>query len=976
MHRNVGRILYGLAIYAVPLLVGLGTLLALTQWPPHGEHADPQTLGFRVVIEPDPEWSPADARAALQTQAPVLRHDTQLSEIARWFQFRNSPPNQAATPIIELPSRHALSLACWEAHNLTPVGTADRQHSAGRLSPVRAGFAIALDTAAPSTDLLCRATFVGPARLTLQQWAQRDLQAATEDFQRKSGLLDGSLIMLALFVLITALINRSGTYVLFSVWLIVNLRMGALSMGWDAQWLSAQIPFDWLLRLRLVTTALYAVLTVTLFSTLFREDLSAMVHAGWLRVVQWLCLPLLLLSFWLSYRTFLPLLWIGSAFGMAVMFFLLLQILRKKRSAVAVWYSLSMVVILVASLFEVISAAIGFKSLIGSINSVTAAMFSSLLTSLALATQMRQEHEQKLQAQAELKHTYDAIPIGLFSLNRQGLFMSANPALHGMLRSDVVSPRLDTWQSHFGPEAWLHLLQLLESRRDVEAEFEPVGLTGEKRRRFLVKATLAGGIIEGSLQDVSEKSRATEDLRFLAHHDPLTRTLNRRGMDLVFEEAMRQQERGIALALAYLDLDRFKLINDLHGHAVGDIILQQVCARVMGVLPDEARLGRVGGDEFLLLLPACDIDAASQVCRRVVDAVGDSLYQVGERAFQVRGSIGLVELAPGHSIRDIISAADRACREAKSGHHDNLMVYRQQSEAFLEHEAELRLVEQLSTSTATTGLHLEMQPIMSLRGPYQSLDFEVLLRMKDPKGHAVPTARLLAAAENSGRIGLIDRWVLESTMAWLRANREHLTRTRFVCLNLSGSSINDDRFMEDVFALLERDPEIASRLCLEITESVALRDIARTRQFVDRIRSHGAKVALDDFGAGYTSFSYLMELPGDLLKIDGSFIVNINRHPANVAIVEAIVSLARNLGMKTVAEWAEDPATVRTLSELGVDYVQGFVVARPQHPDNMLRASSSATFIQDAELIRLARTLEGIEPGTGASPSPIDPLLH
>jgi EAL domain-containing protein (putative c-di-GMP-specific phosphodiesterase class I) len=220
-----------------------------------------------------------------------------------------------------------------------------------------------------------------------------------------------------------------------------------------------------------------------------------------------------------------------------------------------------------------------------------------------------------------------------------------------------------------------------------------------------------------------------------------------------------------------------------------------------------------------------------------------------------------------------------------------------------------------------------------------------------------PGGRVVAAAENSGSIGVIDRWVMSSTLAWLRANATLLPRTQFVCMNLSGASLNDERFVQDAFAMLAQNVRVADRLCIEITESVALHDLANTRRFIDKVRSYGVKVALDDFGAGYTSFSYLKELPADVVKIDGSFIVNINEHPANVAIVEAIVSLAMNLGMKTIAEWAEDSATVETLVELGVDYVQGYAVSRPQAPEKLLKAESSASFIQDPELARFVRTL-------------------
>jgi EAL domain-containing protein (putative c-di-GMP-specific phosphodiesterase class I) len=174
-------------------------------------------------------------------------------------------------------------------------------------------------------------------------------------------------------------------------------------------------------------------------------------------------------------------------------------------------------------------------------------------------------------------------------------------------------------------------------------------------------------------------------------------------------------------------------------------------------------------------------------------------------------------------------------------------------------------------------------------------------------------------------------------------------------MNLSGASLNDELFIQDAFAMLAECPRAAGCLCIEITEGVALHDLANTRRFVDRVRSHGAKVALDDFGAGYTSFSYLRGLPADALKVDGSLIVNLNAHPANLAIVIAIVELARNLGMKTIAEWAEDCATVEALAQAGVDYVQGFAIAHPQEPAALLAARSSASFITDPDLLRYVR---------------------
>jgi EAL domain-containing protein (putative c-di-GMP-specific phosphodiesterase class I) len=263
------------------------------------------------------------------------------------------------------------------------------------------------------------------------------------------------------------------------------------------------------------------------------------------------------------------------------------------------------------------------------------------------------------------------------------------------------------------------------------------------------------------------------------------------------------------------------------------------------------------------------------------------------------------------------------------------------------------LIGRFGVGRVPDGLFLDMQPIMSLTAPYDSLDFEVLLRLREADNSITPAGKVISAAENNGRISLIDRWVLSNILQWLAENRDRLKKTRFVCVNLSGGSLNDEKFIRDAFAMIAEAGSIASLLCFEITESVALHDLGNTNRFIDTVRGYGAKVALDDFGAGYTSFSYLKELAAEAVKIDGAFVRDVNSHPANLAIVEAIAELSHNLGMKTVAEWAEDAATVAVLAEVGVDYVQGYAVARPMAPERILAADSCGALIEDPQVARL-----------------------
>jgi len=405
---------------------------------------------------------------------------------------------------------------------------------------------------------------------------------------------------------------------------------------------------------------------------------------------------------------------------------------------------------------------------------------------------------------------------------------------------------------------------------------------------------------------------------------------------------------------------QFKLINDLFGHLAGDMVLRQVCERINRMLIDGQILGRVGGDEFVVIFQGGSIEAANAICRQLVSGISSEPFTVGTRAFQVKCSIGLVEVAGGTKEDDAVSLADRACRKAKTEHDGNVVAFRQDMAVYAERAEELRLIQRLDMPRPE-GLFLMMQPIMSLRDPYGSLNFEVLLRMRDDDNSIVPAWKIITAAERNGRIATIDKWVLSTALEWLACHAEILRNSSYVSINLSGGSLNDENFIEEAFAILARYGPTVERLCIEITESVALHDLANTRHFIDGIRKYGAKLALDDFGAGYTSFSYLRSLPADAVKIDGAYVKDLLVHPANQAIVQAIVDLTRNLGMKSIAEWAEDIPTLKALAEMGVDYVQGYVVSVPLLPERILLAGSAADCIEDRNTARFVRdSLPGI----------------
>jgi len=941
------------SVYVAPFVIALGTIAVMFWAPRQFDTTGTVPLRFHVIADPAATLRPADAIARLRDSAsiaPTARFSTHLAQTPFWFLLEAPASNTSVPAFIDLPSRHAQTISCWStAPSPALLGAGDRYGTHGDIRFNKAGFALQLSAQTRDTPILCRGTFSGPAYITATALSRDKLEETTLDFQQGASLITGGLLTLAIFVFVTAIINHEWTYVIFAAWLVGNLRLTANAMGFDTEWMGRLIPPGHIEFLREFTFASYYILTATLFVELFRRELKAIGLRWTLHAVRYGGCILMVAAFMLSYAHFIPVLWASASFCIVVLTYFLAQLVFKARSRTVLWYVASMGIVLFATLSEVLEAAFGFKGLAGAHSPVLTALSSSMLCAFAIAERMREERERRRQMQIELRNTYDVTPIGLFTLNEEHCFVRANPSLHAMLGLPHAQDGSHRWADYFAQGAERALNELLEGDESASIEIEGAPGTTTDGRRYSLRAIRAKGFIEGSLEDVTDRSKAVERLHFLAEHDPLTGLLNRRGIE---HAIARQCEQSDAWALAYLDLDRFKVFNDLFGHSTGDEILRHVAARLVERLGSHVPIGRIGGDEFVCVLADMEIDDAIARCKELVTALNAAPFLVDTRAFQVRGSIGVVECSHGEHGQDALAYADRACRAAKRGGNARLVALRKGAPAFEERAAEISLIEALGESRLPDGLFLVMQPIMSMQAPGESLDFEMLLRLRTADGAVATAGKLIAAAEDSGTIVQIDRWVLATTLAWLSENRASLSRTRFVCVNLSGGSLNDEHFLDELFALFSRYEDIVHYLCIEITESVALHDLEHTERFIARVHDMGAKIAIDDFGAGQTSLRYLKKLSADALKIDGEFVRTMCNHPADIAIVEAIINLARNLGMRSIAEWVEDLQTLDALKELGVDYVQGFAIAKPQEARDILVASSAASFVTNPEVKR------------------------
>ena len=933
-----------LAWYVIPAGIVLISALALLTWHDQYSFSDNLPLNLRIVSQGAlPVPTPGAALAALRSAAPVGVYSTHLADTPFWFSV-DTVHRVSGPEVIEFPSRHAVDIACWDTAGMTFLGAASRGSvnlsDFQAMVPAKAGFALRL-TFMPA-QLLCRSTFAGPARLSVIQWPAGQFALSIDQYHRKSGLLDGGMIVLALFVLISAAIYREMLYVVFAGWLMVNLRLGATSAGWDVQWLGQQVPPDWLATGRSITVILYAVLTMALYQMLLRDYLVQLRHRLALGFVQWMCLPTLMAAFLLPYRVFVPILWVIIVLGIAVVTIDLVRIMISARTRVALYFTAGLVISFAAGVSEIVAGALDLRELHGAVDSVTAALASSLLAALAVAEQMRIERERRVTSQSQFRQSWDAVPAGLFTLDLEGRFLAGNPALKELL-GVAVGDGASHWRDFFAGDAWYRLRTLVDAGQVAELEIVHAALG----RRFIVRATLAGERIEGVLKNITEQSREVGQLRLLAHRDPLTGVFNRRGMEQVFESAAGALAAGRPMALAFLDLDRFKIVNDVFGRTAGDEVLRQACERIAGVLAGGQHLGRIGGDAFVIAMPDTGMDVAALLCRAIVERVGNTPYLVGDKACKVRASMGLVEVAPGMRMTDAIDSADRACREAKAAAGDGVVAHGRDASAVEEQEAELKLIARLSSPNATEGMYLVMQPVVALAAPHESLSVEVQLRLRDAGGALVDARRIVAAAEKSGRAGVIDRWVLANTLDWIERHAGQVPPAHFVYMSLSSAALNDEQFVQNVLASLRRYAHVAARLCLGMPERVALQDIEQTRRFIERVHVFGVKIALDQFGTGASPFAYLKTLSVDLIKIDATF-TDAMGNPANAAIVDAMVGLAKNFGMKTIAAGVHDGAAMRALARAGVDYVQGDAALLSQPLAALLALQSSAAFVSGA----------------------------
>ncbi|MBN7825726.1 EAL domain-containing protein [Bowmanella dokdonensis] len=577
------------------------------------------------------------------------------------------------------------------------------------------------------------------------------------------------------------------------------------------------------------------------------------------------------------------------------------------------------------------------------------ALFGVLLIALAVEAHEQAKNISRYQRQSntinDLRRFYDLFrnsAEGLYTSTLGGKLITTNPAMCHLFGYDDEEQMLAECTS----TAQFYANQL--DRLSLVEELKRSGLVMGREIRgvrrdgsefwFSISVQLRHEHDEdylfGTIFDITERKESTMSLEYMATHDPLTGVFNRREFEKQLRATLeRAKTAGAEMTLLYMDLDQFKVVNDTCGHKAGDILIKQLSQQLNQVVEGKGLLARLGGDEFGVLLEAeqASEESAYLLANKLLNVVQQFRFVWENRIFTLGISIGLVPYNQTiHSPEQLLSMADSACYMAKEQGRNQIHTYSKQDEKIQRYETELHWVSLINKALQENRFELYYQHYHPLNKISRGHHYEILIRMLgDDDSQIISPASFLPAAERYNLTAQIDRWVIEHYFKWLSRQPEHKTQLVRANINLSGNSLGDKDLRLFVLNAFEKYSVPYNKICFEITESMAIIKMDETLQFIKTFHQLGCRFALDDFGSGFSSYGYLKSLPVNYVKIDGGFVKDLLVDPVDMAMVSSIKDVAKALGMKTVAEFVESKEIMVELGKMGVDYAQGYGVARP-----------------------------------------------
>ena len=434
------------------------------------------------------------------------------------------------------------------------------------------------------------------------------------------------------------------------------------------------------------------------------------------------------------------------------------------------------------------------------------------------------------------------------------------------------------------------------------------------------------------LRDVTEMRSMEKRLSYQASHDALTGLINRREFEIRLKQTIRNaQSERMSHSICFLDLDKFKVINDTSGHAAGDEFLKQISRTIQNNLRHTDVLARLGGDEFGIILDSCSISRAKTICTQILDTIKNTRFNWGKNAFETGASIGIVPITERTiSASDVMSSVDAACYEAKDKGRNRIQVFKPDDADYVKHRAETSWIQKIKSAIFNNHFELYFQEIIPINLTYPTpKTIEILIRLNDEDKVILPDS-FIPTAERYNMMPLIDEWVITKTFDFLTEYKKKIQSDIRVAINLSGQSLSENSVLNLITNNLRKYDNLKKEcICFEITETAAIANMSRAIEFIAKVKQMGCNFSLDDFGSGLSSFSYLKNMPVDNLKIDGIFIRDVVDDPIDRVFVESIHNIGKMMGIKTTAEYVENEDILNCVRSIGIDYAQGYHLARP-----------------------------------------------
>jgi Amt family ammonium transporter len=557
-------------------------------------------------------------------------------------------------------------------------------------------------------------------------------------------------------------------------------------------------------------------------------------------------------------------------------------------------------------------------------------------------TQRKQAEEALYQEKEQAQVTLSSIADGVITTDIIGRINFINPAalkLTGYSHEELFDQPIDRVITVQSERAVLPVFECIETGQQVDSVSGDTLIARDGQQMIIHQVATpihnrSGHIIGAVMifRDMSKSHRLASRLSWQASHDELTQLFNRREFERQLANVLHSaRSEGAEHCLCFMDLDKFKVVNDTCGHVAGDELLRQLADIFRHKIRGADTLARLGGDEFAVILNRCGLGPAVNVAEELRGAIEDFRFGWGDQSFQIGVSIGLVLIdQDSPDMDEIFKAADSACYAAKEAGRNRVHIYSPDDVEISQRRGEAQWMVRIQSALETNRFQLTFQPIVPLlRGPGDPVHYEILLRMIGDDGELIPPGAFLGAAERYQIMARIDLWVIESLFRWTNEYWD-FSAPEIFAINLSGQSLANPTVLDSVKRLFQQYPVPANRVCFEITETAAISNLSQAQQFMADLGQLGCRFALDDFGSGLSSFAYLKTLKVDYLKIDGAFVKDMASDPIDRAMVESIHKIGSVLNLKTIAEFVENDEILECLIQMGVDYAQGYGIAEPR----------------------------------------------